>query len=97
MPRAPPVTMTTLSLSRNVLLQLECLHPDAWRALGVAHVRPDALGHGRGVALGEPLGALGHLGMLELVEREVRRRADHRAIAPAADHARHLLVVRHVD
>ena len=35
--------------------------------------------------------------MLELVEREIRGRADHRPVAPAADHAGYLLVVRYVD
>src|SRR6266498_4015985 len=94
MPRPPPVTTTTLSLRRIAppALHLEGFDVHPRRALRVSHVRPDALRLRRDVALGRPRRALGDLGILELVEREIGGRAGHRAEAPAADDPGHLLV-----
>src|SRR4030095_1223206 len=99
MPRAPPVTTTTLSLRRIAppALHLEGLDVHPRRALRVPHVRPDALSLRRHVALVCPRRVLGDLGILELVEGEIGRRAGPRAEAPAADDAGHLFVVRNVD
>src|SRR6267142_1895121 len=99
MPLAAPLTSATFPLSLISLppRQLERLDVDAGRARRVRHVVAHRGRHRDGVALGIPGRALRDLGMLELVERHVRRRADLRAIAAAADDTRHLLVVRHVD
>src|SRR5438094_10292699 len=77
--------------------QLERLDPDAGRAGRVAHVGAHALRRGHGVPLRHPGGALGDLGMLELVEGEIGGLTDERAIAAPADHAGDIIVVRDVD
>src|SRR5262249_36603906 len=89
--------VTRASETSGPTSELEGLDVDARRPLRVRHVRPHALARGDRISLRLPLGALGDLGMLELVERQIRRRAAHRAIPAATDHAGHLLVVRHVD
>src|SRR5215510_4765879 len=89
--------MTAARMPGCLPRELERLDVDSGRALRVAHVLAHAHGGGHGIALRCPLGALRHAGMLELVEGEIGRRAHRGTIAPPADHARNLLVVRHVD
>src|SRR5262249_17919036 len=76
--------------------ELERLDVDPRRPGRVLHVRPDLLRLRRDVPLGHPGRRLRDLRVLELVERQIRGRARHRAEAAAADHAGHLLVVRDV-
>src|SRR5262245_42917788 len=89
--------MTTARMPGSLPRELERLGVDSGRALRVTHVLAHAHGGRHGIALRHPLGALRHAGMLELVEGEIGRRAHRGAIAPAADHTGHLLVVRDVD
>src|SRR5215831_10036409 len=89
--------MTTARMGGSSARELERLDVDSWRARRMPHVLAHAHGRGDGVALGLPLGRLRHLRMLELVEREIRRRAGGGPVAPAPDHSLHLLVVGDVD
>src|SRR4030095_11017223 len=77
--------------------KLERLDVDSRRTRRMPHVLAHADGGGDRVALGMPGRRLRHLGILELVEGEIGRRADGGPVAPPTDHAGDLLVVRNVD
>src|SRR5215468_7005238 len=89
--------MTAARMASASARELEGLDVDSRRARCVPHVLAHAHGSGHGITLGVPLRRLRYLRMLELVEGEIDRRARGRAVAPAADDSRDLLVVGNVD